>query len=160
VVSRAAYEGGITLVYLMTVGDKSENARLYEARTVIEVLQTEDQCCRFKRGPATKAKRRGWADKTIAEMAAAITVEGHKAAYVIQSWVAHSSVGGWRADAITETDGVVRWQWGQTCEPEKYRRGRQPHSPSAPKPPAKCYGGDWPAREAPTWSSLGARRLR
>jgi hypothetical protein len=47
VVSRAAYEGGITLVYLMTVGDKSENARLYEARTVIEVLQTEDQCCRF-----------------------------------------------------------------------------------------------------------------
>jgi hypothetical protein len=131
VVSRAAYEAGITLVYLMTVGDKLANARLYEARTVLEVLETyaafqsdpgivdaqrrapQIDAVTMNEARHRKAKRRPWSGKTVAEMATAIKVEGHKAAYSIQSWAAHSSVGGWRGDISSAGDGTVRWQWGK-----------------------------------------------
>lgn len=122
---RTAYETCIHLVYLTTIGDKYENARLYETRMLYETIRV------MPRGFATvptemlaavpadlrarvedirKVRRLQWSGKTLAEMAAAIRIRQHGGLFSMLSWATHGLAS--RLD-MTEwssfEEGVTYW---------------------------------------------------
>jgi Family of unknown function (DUF5677) len=134
VVNRAAYETAITLTYLRRVGDRHRNAALFEAQMVVDtamVLTDEDGGIASKAPKAIEAipedilkkvrenrkARRPWSGKTIAEMAEAINVTGHKATYAIMSWPAHARFAGQGIEKMQHLDGNLEWRFGSFARP-------------------------------------------
>ncbi len=126
VVNRAAYEATINLIYLITVGDKIENARLFETRMMIELAEVyRDTPPPFdstppevlERARRDKKQRKLWSGKTLGEMAAAIDLRGHRTAYAVQSLTAHSRIGGLGIRKKVHPDGTVEWLYGGAARP-------------------------------------------
>jgi Family of unknown function (DUF5677) len=134
VVGRAAYETAITLVYLMTVGDKKRNALIFEAHMVVdtaEVFRDEKGHVAEKAQAAiatfpddviaqvrsNRKARLPWSGKNIAEMAEAIKLTGHRTIYAIMSWEAHARVAGWGIEKVKDQNGDVKWTFGSAARP-------------------------------------------
>jgi hypothetical protein len=126
VVNRSAYETAIHLVYLVTIGNKYENAILYETRVLLEVVTSmppahivetsreldalpADIRERVKRD---KKKGRGlqWSGKTLGEMAAAIRIRGHKGFYAMQSRSVHALSAREDVLRVEGPEGVTFWR--------------------------------------------------
>jgi hypothetical protein len=137
VVSRAAYETAIALTYLRTVGDKLRNAALFEAHMILDTAavfadETGGVDPKAQKAIATipedimrevregRKARRPWSGKTIAEMAAAINVTGHKAVYAILSWPAHARFAGQGIEKMQHLDGDVEWRFGSFWRPREF----------------------------------------
>ncbi len=137
VVGRAAYETAITLMYLMTVGDKVRNAHLFEAHMIVDTAevfqdvpgQTTEKAQRaldtipediMREVRENRRARRAWSGKTIAEMAEAIKVTGHRTVYAIMSWEAHARVATWGMEKVRHPDGAVEWRFGSPAKPRDF----------------------------------------
>lgn len=137
VVGRAAYETAISLLYLMRVGDKLRNAHLFEAHMVVDTAevyhdvpdQTAEKARRalaaipddiMREVCENRKARRAWSGKTIAEMAEAIKVTGHRTVYAIMSWETHARVAGWSIEKVRHPDGTVEWRFGSPAKPRDF----------------------------------------
>jgi hypothetical protein len=103
--SRTAAETSMHLMYLATVGDKCENARLYETNMLFEVtkqlaptgpmaetrktLDAVPVDIRERIENIRKNTRLQWCGKTRAEMAAAVGIVQHKRTFAVLSWPTH-----------------------------------------------------------------------
>jgi hypothetical protein len=118
-VNRSAYETAIHLIYLVTVGDKYENARVYETRLKIEYisiappgLSVENQAevdgqPEKIRLLAAKSKkdRREWSGKTLA-----IKIRGHRGSFAVQSWATHGHSGLHEMEVVQGPEGTTFWR--------------------------------------------------
>lgn len=102
--NRTAYETCIHLVYLSTIGDKFENARLYETRMLCETIKTMPQGFAtvpsemLARVPAETRervekirsnRRLQWCGKILREMAADLKIRQHEGLVSMLSWATH-----------------------------------------------------------------------
>jgi hypothetical protein len=71
---------------------------------------------------ATKNRRARlpWSGKSLADMAAAIEVSGHRTAYAIMSWPAHARFAGQGIERIQHPTGDVEWRFGTTATPHDF----------------------------------------
>ena len=137
VVGRAAYETAITLTYLITVGDKLRNAVLFAAHMIVDTAAVYADESGATRESAKKAMaaipaeimqevttnrkaRRPWSGKTVAEMAEAINVSGHRTYYAIASWRAHARVAGWGIEKVQHPNGDMEWRFGSPAKPRDF----------------------------------------
>ena len=125
-VNRSAYETAIHLVYLVTVGNKYENARVYEARLKLEYISISELPPAYsvenrrefdslpieirERAIKSKKDRREWSGKPLAEMAKAIHIRGHKGAFAVQSWATHGHSGLNETQGIEGPEGATFWR--------------------------------------------------
>lgn len=102
--NRTAYETCIHLVYLATVGDRYENASLYETRMLYETIKTMPKGfasvptemlaavpseMRKKVERIRSNRRLQWCGKTLGEMAADLKIRQHEGAFSMLSWATH-----------------------------------------------------------------------
>lgn len=126
IVNRAVYEATINLIYLMTVGDKMANAQLFETRMVIDFAEIySDRPPPLGAIPPDvlagarryKKDRKLWSGKTLTEMASVIGLVGHKTVYAVQSFIAHSRIGGLGIEKKVHPDDTVEWLYGGAANP-------------------------------------------
>jgi hypothetical protein len=128
VVHRSAYETAIHLVYLVTVGNKYENARLHDTRMLLEFIAaappafTVETTNRLAAVPTViqdrvrrdkySRKKRGlqWSGKTLAEMAAAIKIRQHEGFFSLRSWDTHGLSAGDDLRREERPEGVTFWR--------------------------------------------------
>jgi len=123
-VNRSAYETAIHLVYLVTVGNKYENARVYDARLKLEYISvvppvySVENRQEFNSQPAdvreramkSKKDRREWSGQTLAEMAEAINIRGHRGFFAAQSWATHGHSGLHVMQPVEGPEGMTFWR--------------------------------------------------
>lgn len=122
---RTAYETCIHLIYLATIGDKYENARLYETRMLYETIRVMPGLATVAREmlavvPADlrarvegirKIRRLQWSGKTLAEMAAAIRIRQHGGLFSMLSWASHGLASRLDMTEVSSAEeGVTYWQ--------------------------------------------------
>lgn len=127
VVNRSAYETGIHLVYLVTVGDRYENARLHETRMFCEVIdtlpagfttETQEKLAavpaeiRERVERIRKNRRLQWSGKILADMAADLRIRQHKGLFSMLSWATHGLSTGQDLQRIDTgpDEGVTFWR--------------------------------------------------
>lgn len=137
VISRAGYEIVINLLYVLTQGDKIENAQRVWIRSLLEVDREmknlpsgEDARRRLAsfdptlvEGVRAARRTRGqlWSGKTLREMAEVIGIVGHEGAYGVMSWATHGRVGGF--DVIIESTGegdLEKVSFASRAHPQHY----------------------------------------
>jgi hypothetical protein len=102
--NRTAYETCIHLIYLTTVGDKYENARLYETRMLYETIKTMPSGftsvasemlaavpaeIREKVERIRSNRRLQWCGKRLPDMATDIRIRQHDGLFSMLSWATH-----------------------------------------------------------------------
>jgi hypothetical protein len=110
VLIRAAYEREIELHYMITKGDKLQNAVRCRARTLLEVVaQFSDEPAGHeaveilaRMPPAIveeqkqpRYRRHGWTGLDRRQLAEAVGVAGHTGGYGLLSWYAHGRIAGY-----------------------------------------------------------------
>jgi uncharacterized protein DUF5677 len=125
-VNRSAYEAAIHLCYLVTVGNKYENAQAYEARLKLEFIsirelppeRSVENRREFESLPPaireraiqTKESRREWSGKSLGEMAEAVHIRWHRGAFAVQSWATHGHSGLNQTEGIIGPEGTTFWR--------------------------------------------------
>jgi hypothetical protein len=108
--NRTAYETSMHLMYLATVGDKYENARLYETYMLLEAIERLASTgpmaetrktlaavpvdIRERVETIRKNTRLQWCGKTRAQMATALRIVQHQGVFSVLSWPTHGLSGG------------------------------------------------------------------
>jgi len=104
--NRTAYETCIHLIYLTTVGDKYENASLYETRIAAVPAEMRQRVEKIR-----SDRRLQWCGKTRRDMAADIKIRQHEGAFSMLSWATHGLT--YRLD-MTEVnspeEGLTYWR--------------------------------------------------
>jgi hypothetical protein len=130
--NRTAYETCIHLVYLATIGDKYENARLYETRMLYEtirvmpegfstvateMLATVPVDIRRRVEKIGETRRLQWSGKTLRDMAAAIRIRQHEGMFSMLSWATHGlSFSLDMSEVSSAEEGVTFWHPGADSE--------------------------------------------
>ena len=137
-VARTGYEVIINLLYMLSQGNKIENALRFRVRSLLEIeqemktLPSGDDARRrlttfapelVRAVHATRRAGRGrlWSGLTLRAMAQAIGVFGHEGAYGAMSWATHGRLGGF--DVIieaTEEGDLQKVSFASRSAPQHY----------------------------------------
>lgn len=128
VLARAAYETAIDLAYLITIGNKLENAFLYFARQLLDLARVFPEDAAATKAIASlpdevatrvkqdQKKDKLWSGLYLSDMAQKIGVEGHERVYARLCMVVHVREAGLHIKRERQTDGSTRLIYGSPGE--------------------------------------------
>ncbi len=130
VVARGMYETAINLVYLMSIGNKLDNAAQYVARQVAELARTHGKETEAHKAvlafPSELAarikkdmeKQRLWSGKYLGAMAGDIGVKGHSKMYAFLCMAVHARGAGLNIKRESQLDGSTKLIYGPPRQPK------------------------------------------
>lgn len=131
VLARAAYETAITLLYLIRIGNKIDNASWYVVRQIAERARPDfkdddgqtayNAFSQEVREKIRRDKKSGhlWSGKSLEAMATALGIHGHSGLYAYLCMAVHAREAGLTTARERQLDGSTRLIYGARLDPRE-----------------------------------------